>query len=294
LRVGGPSTARAEWVEPFLIWTRQNSCEPDYMIVHIYNNDGEWGALSPFEGPQEDRVGKSPNYAAGVIAGTRRLLDRLGFKGEVHWNEWGRTWHPTDPLRETAVEAAWLVKTMAEVSQLGDYFSYWCLSDIYDQVGYVSSTFEHHYGMLNVQGLRKPSWHAHQLLSRLGTSRHNTEITGAGDHTGVIVTNRDDGGAMLVYGFDTTVSQKEFRVIFPAKLVGKRLTLTALNSRANNIVALWNKMGSPDNLTRQQLAELQQSNELVASDDHPVIKESSEGGEALVSFESPGLLLIEW
>ncbi len=85
LRVGGPSTARAEWVEPFLTWTRQNLCEPDYMIVHIYNNDSEFAALSPFEGPQEDRAGKSPNYAARVITGTRNLLDRLGFKGEVHW-----------------------------------------------------------------------------------------------------------------------------------------------------------------------------------------------------------------
>ncbi len=71
LRVGGPSTARAEWAESFLAWTRKANCEPDYMILHIYNNDCEFSALSPFNGPQEDRTAKSPNYASGVITGAR-------------------------------------------------------------------------------------------------------------------------------------------------------------------------------------------------------------------------------
>ncbi len=138
---------------------------------------------------------------------------------------------------------------------MADYFAYWCLSDIYDQVGYVSSTFEQHYGMLNVQGLRKPSWHAHQLLSRLGTSRLATEIDGADAHTEPLSLK-----TAIVAQPCSTDSMQMFRTAksessSPAKWWGKRLTLTALNSRANNSIALWMKMGSPANLTRSQLAE---------------------------------------
>lgn len=294
LRVGGPSTARAEWIEPFLQWTRNSHCMPDYMIVHIYNNDSEFGALSPFEGPQEDKSGKSPNYAARVITGTRSLLDKLDFKGEVHWNEWGRTWHPTDPLRETSVEAAWIVKTMSEVSQSADYFAYWCVSDIYDQVGYVSTTFEQHYGMLNVQGLRKPSWHAHQLLSRLGRVRLPAEMGQSHAEIGAIVTKEDERGAILLHGIDSDPLRHEIKIIFPREAVGKRLTLTALNERDNNTVTRWAKMGSPAYLTKKQLSELQENNRLVPLAERPIVKESSDGGEVSLEFQTPGLLLIEW
>ena len=87
LKVGGPSTARAEWIPAFVAFCRAHDVGPDYMIGHIYNNDSDSQPLSPFDGPQEDRVSKSPHFASGVIRGTRKLLDGLGFQGEVHWNE---------------------------------------------------------------------------------------------------------------------------------------------------------------------------------------------------------------
>jgi hypothetical protein len=123
LRVGGPSAARGDWVLDLVDFGRKNNCEPDYIITHVYNNDSEWAALSPFDGPQEDKASKSPHFAAGVMRGVRRELDARGFKGEVHWNEWGRSWLPYDPIRETANEAAFVVKTMSEVSQLADCYA---------------------------------------------------------------------------------------------------------------------------------------------------------------------------
>lgn len=168
LKVGGPSTARAEWIPEFLEFTRRHDIEPDYLVGHIYNNDGDSKPLSPFDGPQEDLVSKSPHFASGVVRGVRKLLDESGYPGEVHWNEWGRSWFPSEPQRESANEAAFIAKTMSEVSQLGDYFAYWCLSDIYDQVGYGRQAFHGNYGLLNLQGLRKPSYQAFRLLNLLG------------------------------------------------------------------------------------------------------------------------------
>ena len=103
LRVGGPSTARGEWVPEFLDWTKQDGTSPDYLITHVYNNDSESEPLSPFDGPASHRVKDSPHFASGVIRGLRRELNVRGWKGEVHWNEWGRSWFPHDPLKESAL-----------------------------------------------------------------------------------------------------------------------------------------------------------------------------------------------
>lgn len=133
LRVGGPSTARAEWMADFVEFGRKNGCPADYLALHIYNNDGEAAALAPFAGPQEDKAGTSPDLAAGVVRGARKLANDLGFAGEIHFNEWGRSWRPVEPDRESANEAAFIVRTMAGVSQDADQFAYWCVSDIYDR-----------------------------------------------------------------------------------------------------------------------------------------------------------------
>ena len=40
----------------------------------------------------------------------RALLDRSGFKGELHWNEWGRSFHAVDHRREHPAEAAFIAR----------------------------------------------------------------------------------------------------------------------------------------------------------------------------------------
>jgi xylan 1,4-beta-xylosidase len=141
-----------------------------------------------------------------------------GWAGEVHWNEWGRSWFPHDPKRETALDAAFAAKTMDEVSQEADAFAYWSLSDIYDQVGYQSSEFQAHYGMLSLHGLRKPVWHAHALLHRLGDRR--VAVAGAGPLAGAIATpDAQDGGSVLVWrypaGVDAPVTRGPVEVVLP-------------------------------------------------------------------------------
>jgi xylan 1,4-beta-xylosidase len=179
LRVGGPSTAHAEWLEEMIAFGRERDCVPDYLITHMYNNDATMAnPLAPFDGPQIDKNNTSPNACLGIMRGIRGLVDRLGFTGELHWNEWGRSFHGIDYRREQPSEAAFVVRAMAEVSQEAEAFAYWCLSDVYDQVGYGREAFHGGYGLLNHQGLRKPTYHAFQLLHRLGAQR--VPVTGVG------------------------------------------------------------------------------------------------------------------
>ncbi len=294
LRIGGPSTARAEWISEFIAFCRQNGLEPEYLIGHVYNNDSDSKPLSPFDGPQEDRVSKSPHFASGVIRGTRKLLDGLDYRGEVHWNEWGRSWYPCEPIRETANESAFIAKTMAEVSQQGDYFAYWCLSDIYNQVGYGASAFHGNYGMLNLQGLRKPNYQAFQLLGRMGSRRYPVGGQGLDPLTNALATRSDEGAEILVYSYDGADAPQprsiDVRVDLPA---GTRVrALYKVTACENNILHAWREAGSPAYLKTDVLEALRKQNELSTSAAFHV-QAGFDGETVSFPLEGPGIALLQ-
>lgn len=294
LRFGGPSTARGEWIPEFLDFTTQDGTPPDYLVTHVYNNDSEGQPLSPFDGPASHKVKDSPHFATGVIRGLRRELDRRGFKGEVHWNEWGRSWFPFDPLKETALEAVFIVKTMAECSQEADAFGFWCLSDVYNQAGFQSSEFQGNYGMLSLHALRKPAWFAHQMLSRLGDRR--LPCAGGDELNGAVVTRTATGFAVLVYAYPSSIEssdpEREIRLDLP-KAIGD-LRITRLGAVENNCIAIWRAMGAPAYPTPAQIADLHRLNTLKSEplDFRPDPGANSEGC-VVFTLECPGVALIE-
>ncbi len=288
-RFGGPSTARGEWIEEFLDWTQQDGTPPDYLISHVYNNDSDSQPLSPFDGPASHRVKDSPHFASGVIRGVKTELERRGWKGEIHWNEWGRSWFPCDQRRESGLESAFIVKTMAEVSQCADAFAFWCLSDIYDQIGFQSSEFEGHYGLLSLHGLRKPGWFAHVLLNRLGDRRF--PVQGGNELANALVTETDGRAAVLVYSYPSSPEEPVTLVSVAVKLNAPHhpVKLTLLDAEHNNIIHIWKSMGSPASPTRSELETLSRANDLqdrTLHSDH----------EGLVRFEmqTPGVALLEY
>ena len=295
-KMGGPSTARAEYIGEFLEFAQKNDCLPDYIIGHCYNNDSANAPLSPFEGPQEDKENKSPNFTTGVVRGVQKLLDEFNYKGEVHWNEWGLSWHPYAPVRESANEAAFIVKTMKEVSQLGDYFAYWCLSDIYDQVGYNKEAFAGHYGMINLYGLRKPNYFAHQLLTTMGDRQLPVNGKGLNDSNNSFASKNDSGYQVMIYSFDIdykpgdTINTKQVEMQLPPDY--KDIRVYKIDDIENNILCEWKAMGSPDYLKQEEIKELKAMNLLKESGDKIKVREINGNKVGQMHIKCPGVAMV--
>jgi len=289
LRFGGPSTARGEWMPEFLDFTAHDGTPPDYLVTHVYNNDSETNPVSPFDGPASHHVKDSPHFATGIIRGLRQELDRRGWQGEVHWNEWGRSWFPVDSNRESPLEAAFIVKTMTEASQAADAFAFWCLSDIYDQMGFQRSEFAGHYGMLSLHGLRKPAWFAHELLNRMGDRA--VPVTGGDDLTTCLATRSEDAAKLLISAYPAAIGDSpvpvEVKVEIPPET--KSVRLFRIGIAENNILNTWHRMGSPASPNAAQLAELRAENHLQES----VGAVTQEGPAAHFKLERPGVALLE-
>ncbi len=300
LKIGGPSTARGEWIEEILLYGEKNNCIPDYIIGHCYNNDSANAPLSPFEGPQKDKENKSPNFTSGVVRGIKKIMNDYNYKGEFHMNEWGLSWHPFNPVRETANEAAFIVKTMNEVSQEADYFAYWCLSDIYNQVGYGLETFHGNYGMLTMEGLRKQNYHAHQLLTRLGNQKIEIEALGAADgQASAIITQSAKGIQALCYAFNIAYQagnepgKCQVSIALPKQINPATAKIYRLDNDHNNVMNAWKAMGSPAIPTQAQLNQLKAQNELTSESATNLLTKSKNGYVAQFDMPNPGVVLLE-
>ncbi len=300
LKIGGPSTARAEFIGEFLNYSDRNSCPPDYIIGHCYNNDSASKPLSPFNGPDKDRENNSPNFTSGVVKGTYDLLLKNNFKGEIHWNEWGLSWYPHRWERETPNEAAFVIKTMAEVSQLGDYFAYWCLSDIYDQVGFGRETFHGNYGMMSLDGLRKPAWLAHQLLGMMGTEIVEITSENQNEHVGAFISRSEKEIDLLFYAFDinfklgNTPDKVKVECLLPSEMENAVMECYRIDSSENNILNVWHKMGSPVYPNKEELLQLKKNDRLKVSTDKPAIFKEKENYYLDLSLELPGVVMVRF
>lgn len=298
LKVGGPSTAHTVWINDILEFGQKNNCTPDYIIGHIYNNDSAVGdPLSPFEGPQGDKENKSPNFVTGIARGARKLLDDASFIGEFHMNEWGLSWYPFAPVRETANEAAFIVKTMKEASQYATYFAYWCISDIYNQVGYGREAFHGNYGMISLDGLRKPNYHAHELLCKLGNQQVAIEgnVT---DQFNAFVSKSDKEIQAIVYAFDINYQagdathKQNVEFYLPANIKTDSIQLTRIDSQENNIISKWKEMGSPAYLKPLQKDKLLSQNQLKVANEKIKVQQDRKGEKINFSMETPGVVMI--
>jgi xylan 1,4-beta-xylosidase len=297
LRVGGPSAARGEWIDELLAFAADHDCTPDYLTTHVYNNDSPAGqALAPFDGAQVEKNNRSADQAAQLMRATRARVDRAGFRGELHWNEWGRSFHGIDTRREHPSEAAFIARLLGDVSQEADAFAYWCVSDIYDQVGFGREAFHGGYGLLSLQGLRKPAYHAFQLLSRLGTARVAATGEGLDTFRHAIVTAPVAGRAhALIYAYDhaDTPATVSLAVAVDLPPGATPTALYRVDSTENNVLTRWRSLGSPAYLSREQTRDLAAVDALTPSTSPLRLESTDNRRTAHFTMESPGLALLE-
>jgi len=296
LRVGGPATACAEWVGEFIEHCRtENLARPgrkgapvDFVSYHLYPSD-------PFFMKHEDMhvdwMGEE--FFRESIWRNKRIVDQYREMGlEIHMTEWSCSSGAREPMHDTPRGAAFAVKAIQEVAGAVDTFSWWTLSDVFCEGGLPEAPFHGGFGLVNVDGLKKPAWFAFQALQELGTDLIAPPI-GTEDHSfGMIPTKCADGTArLLAWAFHAPKSPKPpLRRIelelsgFPHRATRASVENYLIDETHSNIVRDWKKLGSPDSLTREQAAEMRLRNgfDLVESRDVPV-----RNGMAKYSFSMP-------
>jgi xylan 1,4-beta-xylosidase len=253
LRVGGPSTAAADWVDAFLAHCAKQNVPVDFVSSHGYADDTVENLLHTSEQiPFNQRLCR----AIGKVRGQIKTSHFPSLP--LFWTEWNvRGDHE---LRDTTYVAPALAYNIVQCDGLVDMMSYWTFDDVFEEGGVPADPMHGGFGLIAVGGIKKPSYFGYSLLHKLGTERLSNAASD------VVVTRRVDGTLVVAAWnlVDPEVKGASKRVQFQFQNTNPQGTV--LISRADethgNTLAAYRKMGSPRYPTEAQVEQINREGEL--------------------------------
>jgi xylan 1,4-beta-xylosidase len=162
LRVGGPATAKNEWIEEFLDFCERNHLPADFVSTHHYPTDA-------FGSEGDDTETQLAKSRRSVLREQVQDARRRAGGRPLYYTEWNASSNPRDPLHDEPYAAAFVTKTIMEANGLVDGYSFWTFTDIFEENYFPSVPFHGGFGLLNLYGIPKPTYRAYELLHRLGS-----------------------------------------------------------------------------------------------------------------------------
>lgn len=164
-RVGGPATAGCEWIAEFIDFCYNNKVPVDFVSSHIYGVNGYFDEF----GIEQMSLDPRPEAIVDDIRRVHEQVENSPIpKLEIHFTEWNSSYSQSDPVHDAYYSAAYILSKIKRCENLVDSMSYWTFSDIFEEPGPPKTHFRGSFGLLNVQGIKKPSFFAYKYLNKLG------------------------------------------------------------------------------------------------------------------------------
>lgn len=258
---------KGTWINDFLNFCEAEQLPVDFISTHPYPTDF---ALDNQEG-RDNLKGRS-RYVDSTkddLTWLRNTRDASAYKAsEIQLTEWSSSPTPRDCSHDSLPVAAYIVKCNLDCLGLADSLSYWVFTDIFEEQGPGPGVFHGGFGLLNMQGIKKPAYHAYRFLNQLG------EAALFKNENCIITKNKEGKIRGLFYNYPKEVRSSIPISEYPDRKtihyiensgspveIGLKLTgLTAealfeaetLDQERGNVLKLWESYGCPENLTRKQ------------------------------------------
>jgi len=281
LRVGGPATAQAAWVDRFIRHCVEAGVPVDFVSTHVYGNDRSEDVFGTHEQIPRNQM---------VCRAVKKVYDQVKTSARpnlpIEWTEYNASYMNEPAVTDSVYMGPWLADTIRQCDGMVDSLSYWTFSDVFDEQGVPKQPFYGGFGLIAAGGVPKPAFNAFELLHRLGDERIPT------DSNSILVTRRKDGSLVLaLWNYsnpDEKGVSKEVTLHF-AGLSGKhRASIQHADEGYGAVRAAYEAMGSPKYPTQSQIAKLQQAAHLP-----PPRSVSFTGGELKLTLPPFCLALVE-
>jgi xylan 1,4-beta-xylosidase len=280
LRVGGPATAQAAWVDAFIKHCADNKVPVDFVSTHVYGND-----------LAQDVFGASGNIPRDkmVCRAVSKVHAQIEASSMPHlpliWSEFNASYKNEPEVTDSIYMGPWLADTIHQCDGLVSSMSYWTFSDVFEEQGVVKTPFYGGFGLIAAGGVPKPAFNAFKLLHELGDQRI------ALDSDSALLTRRSDGTLVLaVWNYappEQAGSVRAFSVRFKSAKP-QHAVISILDGEHGDFHSAYEKMGSPRYPTETQIRELRRASELV----EPETRELK-NDELTITLPAHGLALIE-
>ncbi|MCD8131423.1 MAG: xylann 1,4-beta-xylosidase [Lachnospiraceae bacterium] len=259
------------WIKDFLDFCAGEKLPVDFVSCHPYPTDF---ALDGY-GESRGRTRGKDSILKDVLWVKREVENSPYPNAELHLTEWSSSPSSRDYSHDYLPAAAYVMRSNLKCAGLMDCLSYWTFTDIFEEVGAGPKAFHGGFGMLNLQGVQKPVFHAYRILHELG------EECLAQDE-GWVATRKNGRLNMAFYHYPESYGATVPMSMYPDQTVarqcqdsgeerhyaftvaglrpGDTYTLCLLKRDAIPVV-LWNQMGAPVSPAREQTALLRRQGE---------------------------------
>ena len=257
LRVGGPATAKSEWIEEFVEFCERNQVPADFISTHQYPTD----AFGSDEQDTELQLYKSQR---GIMRQTAQDTRRRARGRPVYYTEWNSSSNPRDPLHDQPYAAAFATSTIMEAKGLVESYSFWTFSDIFEENYFPSTPFHGGFGLLNLHGIPKPTYRAFELLHQLGSRQ--SLVDGLHETVDCSVIRNDSSLTILLTNHTTpghSIETESIDLRLNNAPQPSEAYIQRIDAEHANPKLIWEEMGQPEYLTKKDVDRLEEASCLV-------------------------------
>ena len=164
--------------------------------------------------------------------------------------------------------------------------SFWTFSDVFEENGPFREPLNGGFGLVGVEGIKKPSFYAFSLLHKLGDKR----LANTSEH--VIVTRRADQAVVVaVWSLsppDKAASARILDLEFRGFPKNQRVLISRVDETNGNARAAYAEIGKPRYPTQKQVAKMDRETAL-----KPAETVSLENGHLKLTIPVNGLAVVE-
>jgi xylan 1,4-beta-xylosidase len=257
---------RGVWIKDFLQYCEKEKLPVDFVSTHPYPTD--W-ALDPMTG-KGGGVFREVNATRKDLEWLNKTIAESTYpKAKIHLTEWSSSPSSRDNTHDSLQAATYVIKANVDCIGLTNSMSYWTFTDVFEEKGAGDTLWHGGFGMINLQGIVKPTFHAYRFLHQLGDEILQKE-------EGLIVTKHTKTGKItaLIYHYPPeykdvvngnveavlkTGTPRKFS--FDLSNLSKKATFQVETLDVDNGFAMtaWRKMGTPQYPSREQTKQLRMS-----------------------------------
>jgi xylan 1,4-beta-xylosidase len=281
LRVGGPATAQAAWVDAFIRHCAEKHVPVDFTSTHVYANDtGQDVFGSPPDLSRDQMVCRAVSKVHNQISSSS--MPNL----PLIWSEYNASYKNETEVTDSTYMGPWLADTIRQCDGLVDSMSYWTFSDVFEEQGVVKTPFYGGYGLIAVNGIPKPAFNVFRVLHNLGEERIQLNSDTA------LLTRRKDGALVLaVWNYfppDQAGSPKSVTLRLEG-MNAKHVSVWRVDRDHGDFHSAYETMGAPRYPTEAQTEDLRKAAQLPPPES---LKISNH--EFVIAVPAHGLAVIEF
>ena len=256
------------WLEKFLDWCENNKLPVDFISCHPYPTDF---ALDI----DKKQKGLTRKVSATVddLKTVNKILKNSHYpKAKCYFTEWSSSPSSRDTSHDYMPAAIYVMKTLLEGLQYYDCLSYWTFTDIFEEEGSGNSAFHGGFGMINFQGIPKPTWHTFKALHNLGTKL-------VCNKEGLVATITDSGKlSAIAYNYPKNFKKTvpihyypnfdkaeaienmgkdlDLNILFKGLNPNSSIELEFVDSNNGSAMKLYSKMNRPPSPSKEEIKQL--------------------------------------